>query len=170
MLGGWPATVDPILLADQGTRLAGEASLESFVRLAEACLDASGSVMIDLAFERSAGDGLRIMHGTIRTRVRLTCQRCLEPMDVDLQAEPNLVLLRPGEHPELVESGDARVFERPVPLAELVEDELILALPMVPMHALERCPAKGALGEGDKREAARPNPFAVLGRLKGRDR
>jgi uncharacterized protein len=171
MLGGWPATVDPVQLADKGERLTGEASVKSLSRLAEVCLDPDGSVMIDLAFERSGGDGLRIMRGTVQTRVRVPCQRCLEPMDVDLRAEPSLVLLRPGEHPELVEAGEARVFERPVPLSELVEDELLLVLPMVPMHAMDRCPARNAVGAGThKREAGRPNPFAVLGGLKRRDR
>lgn len=170
-MGGWPATVDPIQLADKGARLTGEAPVKSLSRLAETCLDPSGSVMIDLAFERSGGDGLRIMHGTVQTRVRVTCQRCLEPMEVDLRAEPNLVLLRPGEHPEMVEAGEARVFERSVPLSELVEDELLLVLPMVPMHALEHCPAKDAVGSGtDKREVGRPNPFAVLDGLKRKDR
>lgn len=171
MLGGWPATVDPIQLADKGARVTGEALVKSLSRLAATCLDPNGSVMIDLVFERSGGEGLRIMHGTVHTRVRVTCQRCLEPMEVDLRAEPQLVLLRPGEHPELVEAGDARAFGRPVPLSELVEDELLLVLPMVPMHPLERCPARVALGRGtDKREEGRSNPFAVLDELKRKDR
>lgn len=171
MLGGWPATVDPIQLADKGERLTAETPVGSLSRLAEACLDPEGSVMIDLSFERSGGDGLRIMRGTVRARVRLTCQRCLEPMEADLRAEPYLVLLRPGEHPELVEAGEARVFDRPVPLSELVEDELLLVLPMVPMHARDRCPAGKAVRDGsDKRDAGRPNPFAILGSLKRPDR
>ena len=52
-------------------------------------------------------------------------------------------------------------------LHELVEDELLLSLPMVPMH--ETCPVTPVFSAGDpavEATEAKPNPFAVLGQLK----
>jgi len=75
MSGGWPSSIDPVQLAEKGTRLAGELTLAAMPRLLQACPHSSGSVNIDLRFERGDPDGLRIMHGTVRAIVRATCQR-----------------------------------------------------------------------------------------------
>ena len=170
MLGGWTSTVDPIQLADTGARLSGELPLKGMARLIESCRDDEGSVDIDLQFQRGEGDGLRTMAGSIVARVRLTCQRCMEPMHVELRSRPRVLLLAPGEHEELLEAGDAIVVAQPVPLSALVEDELLLQMPMVPMHPADRCPVKLARRGPQKQEQVRPNPFSVLEKLKQSDR
>lgn len=172
MLGGWSSTIDPIQLADKGASVAGELPLKGMPRLIEMCWDDQGSVNVDLQFIRDPGDGLRAMRGRIVARVGLTCQRCMERLDIELSAEPHLLLLKPGERNDLVERGDALVIEHPVKLSDLVEDELLLEVPMVPMHSADQCRPKSvtaATPGAEKKKDTEANPFSVLERLKHRD-
>jgi len=92
----------------------------------------------------------------------MTCQRCLQPMDVPVAIDTRLLLISPGESwPDDLEEGafDAIPADAATVLMDLVEDEALLALPFAPRH--ERCelPARG----GDKQAAS---PFAALAQLK----
>ena len=148
MLGGLSATVDPILLADNGEQISGRVPIQSMARLAAQLLNGAGEVEVDLRFERSPGVGTRRMHGRLVATVALTCQRCLEPMTTEVVARPDTILLREGEpDPGLPPEADVlTVGIASVAVAELIEEELLLALPMVPMHALEECPARKYIG------------------------
>jgi len=170
MLGSWSATIDPIQLADQGARLAGELPIKGMSRLVEMCLDDEGIVRVDLEFARGSPEGLRVMRGTLDARVHLTCQRCMGRMTAELHARPQVVLLRPGEREDLLAEGDAVVIERPVTVGALVEDELLLEMPMVPMHPPEECPAALQGRHPAAPAGTRPSPFSVLQKLKRADR
>lgn len=171
MLGSWSSLIDPIQLAEKGARLSGELPVKGMARLREMSRDDEGSVRIDLQFERNPADGLRTVHGTIDARINTTCQRCMESMTLSLSVRPRLLLLRVGEREELMESEDALVVEHPITLGSLIEDELLLSMPMVPMHPIEDC------GVQEMRESLRqmefePNdknqakPFSALAALK----
>ena len=165
MSGGWPATIDPAQLAEQGAALSGELPVTSMPRLAELCLDKRGSVVVDLKFGCDGVERLRFMRGRVQAQVRLTCQRCLEPMTLTVDTQPNLLVLRPGERDELQQQDDAIVVARPMPLSAFVEDELLLALPMVPMHPLAECPARAHIANATPVAVPtkrRTNPFAGL--------
>ncbi len=170
--GQLPATIDLIQLAERGARLTGALPVKGMPRLAQICDDGSGNVFIDLTFERGEGEEVLLLHGTLHVRLRLTCQRCLEGMDLEFAASPWFILLRSGGHQDrLEEEPDILVADKPVSLNALVEDELLLALPMVPMHELSRCPARahvvGETGiETNNTEQGRKNPFSVLSKLK----
>ena len=170
--GHLPGTIDPIQLAERGAHLTGTLPLKSMPRLAQGCLEGSEDVMVDLAFERQEGEQVYIMHGTLRTHLRVTCQRCLEAMDLELKAAPWLILLKSGERLERQEGeADVLLADKPQSLSSLVEDELLLALPMVPMHAPDLCPVKvraasDARAVPEQVKHGGKNPFSVLGRLK----
>jgi uncharacterized protein len=181
MSGSWPSMIDPIQLADKGARLTAALPMKGMRRLLELYPNDTGSVAIDLQFERNAGDGVRMMYGRIEAQLRLVCQRCLEPFDYPLHSTPQLLLLCPGERPDLMESGDAPadtlMVEQPVSLSGLIEDELLLAMPMIPMHAGTTCPAPPTrsaavkLATPAKKKAGQKlNPFLVLEKLKRTDR
>ncbi len=168
MFGSLPATVDPILLADSGTRLTGRVALQGMTRLRALLLDDLGEADIDLVFERSKSSGRRRMRGRIVVAaVNTTCQRCLEPMHIRLEAEPDAILLREEELPTgLASEADALIAgQTPMALTELVEDELLLVMPMVPMHALHECPAQRYIAESAGNETAE-HPLAGLVRSK----
>lgn len=164
---GLPATVDPILLADQGARLSGRLSLRTMPRLKMQLLDDAGEAEVDLSFERSLGANLRRMHGRITVCVNVLCQRCLEPMTAEIVTATDTLLLRVGDPEfELDPDIDAlTVAMTPTPVAELVEEELLLALPMVPMHAMNECPARRYVGGATDKEKTK-HPFAELKRGK----
>ena len=141
--GQLPAHIDPMQLAEKGAHLAGTLSCKSMTRLTQACLDADGEVAVDLQFGRDPNSDVSELHGTLRTAVRIACQRCLEPMVLELRTDTRLLLRRPGERPGAsAEEAEVLTIDRPVSLSELVEDELLLVMPMVPMHPLAVCPAK----------------------------
>jgi uncharacterized protein len=160
MLGSLPALVDPILLAERGERLTGTLPLKLMPRLMQACVDNEAEVQVDLGFMRGLGSDLCEMQGRLTTQIHVTCQRCLEPMELELEVRPELVFARPGERHEPLSEEAAEIIEvdKPISLAEIVEDELLLALPMVPLHALEHCPAR----EYAATWRGKTNPFAVL--------
>lgn len=157
MLGSLPVTVDPVLLADKNSRLVGRVAIRGMTRLRAPLQDDSGQVEVDLSFELAEHSNLRRMRGRLAVTVNATCQRCLEPMSVKLEAEPDVVLLREGELEGSLplEADTLMLGQTPIALAELIEDELLLAMPMVPMHPLEECPARryttgGGEGAGTK--------------------
>jgi len=174
MFGTLPASIDPIQLAERGARLTGTLPLKSMPRLVQACLDSSGDVHVDLSFDRSEGEGLYEMRGDLSVKLRVVCQRCLDEMDFELEASPRLMFMRPGDNPALPElEADVMVVDKPLLLSSVVEDELLLAMPMVPLHDLNKCPGKvyvaGAASPAKESERAgkvKKNPFSVLSELK----
>jgi uncharacterized protein len=163
MFDALPAVIDPLRLADEGARLCGELQLQGMPRLAGLCADTQGTASIDWQFERSA-QGLRQMHGPVRAAVRAICQRCLQPFTLTISADTRLVLLNAGESGV---NDEADVLEaKPWSLSELVENELLLAMPMIPMHAPGECQAVTPGPSGEAGRSDRRNPFAALGKLK----
>jgi uncharacterized protein len=163
-----PREINPLRLADEGVRLEGEIPGELFPRLLESCAPGSKpeSVSIVLNFERTT-HGVRLLHGKIETRLTVTCQRCLGPMPLVLVTNPLMVLLAPGDQPSGgPEEAETQVVDGPIRLSEWVEDELILAMPMIPVHDDEKCsiPSTGLLPESDTEGTQ--NPFAALGGFK----
>lgn len=172
MSGRLPREIDPIRLADEGIRLQGELPGAAMARLRELAPTGGtpATVMLDLQFERTA-QGTRLLHGSIRTTVGATCQRCLEPMSIEVSARPYFVLLGPGEAPVGVsEDTETLVIEGPLKLSELAEDELLLAMPMIPAHDDEACAAPGVAPQPPRAETGKPNPFATLRGQKGKAR
>ena len=168
MSGQLPVQIDPIRLADEGARLCGTLPGSEMSRLQEFAVPDSrpGQVTLDLQFERT-GQGVRRMHGTIRTQVEMACKRCLKPLKVEVVAQPLFVLLQPGEaEPEECET---LVAEAPLSLAELAEDELLLAMPMSPGHIEGQCEVAFPVTAGKAPVAEkRANPFAELRGFKGK--
>ena len=163
MSGRLPVLIDPIRLADEGVRLKGELAGADMTRLRALAVQGSrpAAVTVDLQFERSA-PGVRRMQGRIHTMVEMVCQRCLKAFVMQIEAQPRLTLLQPGEMAH-AEDEDALPLEAPVALSELVEDELLLAMPMIPVHAETNCTAEAKPGAAPGRKE---NPFAVLHGLK----
>lgn len=169
MSNGLPAQIDPIRLAEEGARLVGRLSTRLMHRLLSQCANKESQVLIDLQFQR-AGRGRWEMCGTVSTEVTATCQRCLQPVAVAVATEPRIVFVRSqDEERRLSEdlAAEVVVVTGPVALSELVEDELLLAMPMTPLHAADACesmPAPASLATKTVEE--KPNPFAVLSTIK----
>jgi uncharacterized protein len=101
----------------------------------------------------------------------LTCQRCLAPVDVALTVDRSFRFVA-DEETALAQDDEAEedllAVSQEFDLAELVEDELLMEMPPVPRHEL--CPVDVKLvatdAAFDEQLATKPNPFAVLHKLK----
>jgi uncharacterized protein len=101
----------------------------------------------------------------------LTCQRCLQPVEVPVAVERSF-RFAPDEQTAAAQDDeseeDVLALSREFDLAGLVEDELLMELPLAPRH--ETCPPVHMVLEEESFEgssARHENPFAVLGQLKG---
>ncbi len=157
---GLPERIDPVRLAERGGRLCGSLPVARLGRLAESLCDPAGAVRVDVGFETDR-EGRHLARGPIKARLSVRCQRCLEPMDIVIDTELGLAFVEEG--------GEAHPPEgyEPVPVgggtispAELIEDEIILALPMAPMH--EGCSA-GAWCGGEPGHESREPPMSKPG-------
>jgi uncharacterized protein len=111
------------------------------------------------------------LHLEAQTVLPLTCQRCLGPVDVTVAVDRTF-RFAPDEDMAAAQDEeseeDVLALTRSFDLLELVEDELLMELPLAPTH--ETCPVSVtmAVADEDFEGAATQweNPFAVLGKLK----
>jgi uncharacterized protein len=165
-----PAQVDALRLAEAGGHLVGDVPLAGLKRIVPLLESAAGSAQVELEFGRDA-QGVAYVRSRIEAELRLVCQRCLEPMAYQVDAETLFGIVgsaleteRLSEQYEPLVVSDRRLY-----IAELVEDELLLSLPIVPKHPEDECPAADRLAQADEDADAtdeKDNPFAVLSRLK----
>lgn len=164
-----PDHIDPWKLAAAGTRLQGEVPLAGMARLTPLLNKLDGNVAVDLQGGVDEG-GTRFIAGQLNTCVELICQRCLEPLQIALNLELRLGLIRsesqathlPAEFDPLL------ALESGITVSTLVEDELILALPFAPMHAENQaCQRVGSIPADDQPAEEQTHPFAVLATLRG---
>jgi uncharacterized protein len=192
MLNRLPELIDPLLLVEKREGFKGTIAIAKMKRLASLLVEASGSAELEIQFGRDSA-GLAIATGTVSAVVRLQCQRCLEPMDFQVDSKFTLgVVASLSEASQLPDNYEPLIADQGrLSLAELVEDEILLALPAIAMHT-EQCPdsdtttwqtAAGNVREAQRKETEsmynapsaessratdeeKPHPFAVLADLK----
>lgn len=157
MLSPLPEKIDPLRAARQAQTLRGSIPSTAMARLAgNLAAPPEHPVWVDWRFGLDEHQRAWI-EGTLRGEFSLVCQRCLQPMAWKVEAEVKVCFLPPGVDDNDLEE-EAILLDTPsVSLVELAEDELILALPIAPMHP--RCP------DNDRVMSPSPdndNPFAVL--------
>ncbi|MEY4910498.1 MAG: hypothetical protein RL761_161 [Pseudomonadota bacterium] len=117
------------------------------------------------------------LHLTAQVHLPQTCQRCLGEVSTLLEVERSYRFVADEATAEAQDDAceeDLLAISREFNLLALIEDELLMALPQVPLHDV--CPvqpkmtASDADFEGDAEAigAGKPNPFAVLASLKGK--
>lgn len=165
-VAGLPERIDPRRLAEREGRLCGHLSLARMERLAASLCDGEGTVFIDMRFQRDEqGRELAVGHVTARLPVR--CQRCLEAMEIAIATAVRLAFTNAeGEAPPPDGYDAMPLMDDTISLSDLVEDEIMLALPMAPMH--EDCPVgvwRRYLEHRAPSEAPR-KPFVALARIR----
>ena len=167
-----PNTVQYHELVERRSTVRGMVRVAELARLAAAAMSGDQQLAVELSFDREGRTD--IVRGTIRGEVLLQCQRCLGGMSVPVDIELALALL----HSEAEVAGltadlePAIVPSHTISLHDLVEDEVLLVLPIVALHDGDDCAIDVAQIEDealpDEQQTARPNPFAVLAGLKGK--
>jgi uncharacterized protein len=136
-----PSEIDPLRFCRQALRWETESALGGFPRLLESF---SGGVLRCRVTGRIAQHAGCVLHVEIRGELELTCQRCLGAMTQDIAIERDIYLARNEAELERRDadpesSGDVILLEPKMSLVELVEDEVLLGLPLTPMHAPGVC-------------------------------
>jgi uncharacterized protein len=172
MSAGLPETLDAWRMLTARRRFEGSLPLASMPRLREALAQPeteNGDCRYKLQFDRGA---LEIPYLEIRAQAELPliCQRSLRRFLLPVRIEQRLVLVaREEQESELPEGYEMLMPEADgtVHPLELIEDELILAIPVVPVdpriEPVERTWPANAASAG---EEPRSNPFAALAGLK----
>jgi uncharacterized protein len=169
MIGVLPERIAPDQLAAAGGRLQGGVPLAALARLADlvpAGMPAEGVVEVDLLLQRDA-DARDWLQGTVQAQLRLQCERCQEWMEWPVDAAISLCLAaNEAQAAELAEDVEYVIAGDSLALYDLIEDEIILALPLVARHPQgTECgdrTREGSLAESGERD----NPFAILKTLK----
>ncbi len=137
-----PLKINPFDLCDQGEILSGKLNVAQMVRICDIVIDSATALNARLDFRRDPRSGKRVIQGAVVGELALNCERCCQPMDYDINITINLSPVTsdieakrlPKEYDPLIVASD-RVL-----LAELVEEELLLSLPMAPKHNVRKCP------------------------------
>ena len=170
-----PRHLDVEAFAKDAAVLEGEWPLPALERLTDAAHGDVPPTPSDMATWRAEGE-LRAVRGSqpqvwlrLRawTRLSLVCQRCLGPVDTPLQIERSFLFVAGEEAAAQLDADsddDVLALTRSLDVRELIEDELLLALPLVPRHDL--CPQPLPMEQPDDAVEERPNPFAALAALK----
>lgn len=170
-----PVHIDPFRMAETRRLLEGNIALAEMARLGESLQDTEGEVSVSLEFGID-NEGIRFVRGHVQAKVCLICQRCLGEMRYPIDSEFLLALVRSTAEAENLPSHyePLLVDDDPLFLRDIIEDELLLALPIVAMHAPEECSADlSSASQAEKVQedvntgaTAENNPFAVLANLK----
>ena len=164
-----PPHVDPRKLADRGATLEGSLPLASLERLCDLLSDPVGAVQGKFIFKRDE-DHAVVIHSNLDVEVKMVCQRCLELVTLPIHSECTYAVVREGANTQSLPKGYdvLELGEDPLDLQGLVEEELLLALPIIPAHHPEECQPPAGLEEPEpsEDEVPRSNPFSVLAQLK----
>ena len=155
-----PGVIDGLQFARDGGELRGTLGLERLTRLAQTPCQSSGiEYCLRGGLNRAGKPGLGLKASG---RLELVCQRCLGPLLFAIDVDVDLELCSdPGVIAQAEDEVDRVLAEREMNVAQLVEDEVILALPQVPRH--EKCNIDGLIAQPQKE-----SPFSVLATLKKR--
>jgi len=134
-----PKTIDPIHAAKQGLILSGRLPLKKLLRLCAIHNQLNQEALVEMRFFLDPA-GLHVIQGEIKTIVELVCERCNQPVEYPLTLSfclnPVLSEYQLSRLPESYEP--LMMHDTFVEIATIIEDEILLGLPMVAKH--EQCP------------------------------
>lgn len=157
--------IDSLEFARRHEALSGRLQLSTLPRLVEVLFDTSGSLDFKVSGETAGGDAFLAVK--LEGALPLICQRCLGALVFEISVNSRMMLVEPGSPwPDDGQTGgledeacDAIEASGNLDLAPLLEEEILLALPIAPRH--EHCEPPAATTAS--KEAS---PFAKLARIK----
>jgi uncharacterized protein len=162
-----PEHIDPFRYAEQSLGLDGVLKIADMQRLNANVIASDDTVSIHLQFGVDE-QGITFLIGHLETKLTLQCQRCMEPFIYEIMSNFVLGIVTTLDEanalPERYEPALAK--EGNLALRELIEDEIILNLPIIPRHEPEECKVKLPLSDSGWEHGKGENPFHVLQSLK----
>lgn len=156
--------IDALQFAREGRRLEGEIAVAAMQRLHDIVTETSG--VVHYCIEGAVNAKRKpVLDVAVEATLRLTCQRCLEPTDYRLRRTSRFVLADSDQDLPDVADEDPETETLPADaladIADVIEQEVLLGLPIAPMHPEGACGAAPGYEAGE-----RVSPFAVLEQLK----
>lgn len=164
-----PVKLDPFRFADNAIRVEGMLPINQLTRLSSSLFATDGEIDVSLAFGIDE-EGIRYLKGHIETSLILQCQRCMGSLVYEIigdftsaivNTEEEAEKLPPRYDPVLTEEGMLNV-------PNIIEDELIISLPLVPMHDPKDCQVKLPLEAASGEKVEKENPFKVIELLRSK--
>jgi uncharacterized protein len=160
MAEGWSKLLDIGPLADEGAEVDFSIPLKEFPRVLPLLAAPDGTARGRVNFAREGR--LVVAQVTVKAEVALLCQRCLSPLNWTVDSTGRAALVATAAEAERVPEALETVLapEHRISIQDLVEEELLLALPLVPRHENDEC-AGGSAGTSDETH----RPFGQLSEL-----
>ena len=159
--------IDSLDFALKRREISGEMPIAELRRLQE-MLESSQGVLQYTVQGGVVKQGMHFLDVSLTGLCRLRCQRCLQGLDYPVQLDSRLLLRDQADLNALDMAGDNEeefdsiVADSNLNVLELLEEELLLSLPIAPKHELGACQAT----DGKNSHPEEQNPFAVLAELK----
>ncbi len=168
-----PLLIDNIAFANRNERLSGNLTMADCPRLAEliasqtseittnGCATNHDDVIHFVLNGETDALGRYFLHLTVNAALSTNCQRCLDLMTLDFNLHFDYMISEAdlndaaAEEVEDVDEYDLQEASQAMDLRMLIEDEIIMALPIAPMHVHD-------CGRSSMQSGEKPNPFAVL--------
>jgi uncharacterized protein len=160
-----PLVIDPVRFTRDGSSVAGKLPLSGMPRLKDLLSDREGAVSYAIQGYMSA-KGRPVLRVSLTADLAVPCQRCLEELRLRVNSRREIVLLPRVTDADPTEGEDDDIDFMPstgsLDLHDLVEQEVVLSLPMAPRHTEAACRLQpGAASTGE-----RSSPFSALAGLK----
>jgi len=158
--------IDSFEFCRKHQQLRGQTATAEFERLTPELADSEG--VLDWSFTGGFhGNGYAQLGMEVRGEVRVICQRCLKPLAIPVVSQSSLVLARNDSDADDIGSRldddrvDVIVGSSAMDIMMLLEDEVLLVLPLSPRHDI--CPDTD---QGAEAKSQADSPFSILKNLK----
>ena len=175
-----PSRLDVRSLIEQASSLSGEWPLRDLVRLHDSVMADQTPAETTIAWQvqgeprpTSSGQPEWWMRLSADADLVLVCQRCLGPVREHVSVDRWLRFVTDEAQAAALDAemeDDVLAMPRWLDVVELVEDELLMALPLVPRHAVCSQPLPLPAESIQDQEEPEPHPFAALAAIKGQVR
>jgi len=156
--------IDSLDFARSGKKIDAEVSFVELTRLQDALDDTRGMLRYSVQGGLDA-QGNPVLDISMSGECRLRCQRCLQGMDYEIRHDARLMLCDQAAldaQDDDEEEFDRILADAHLDVLELLEEEILLDLPIAPRHEPGDCQPT----EGGDRQKENKHPFAVLEKLK----
>jgi len=156
--------IDSLDFARNGRVISGEVQIAELPRLLDILENPQGV----LHYTVQGGvdkQGVHFLDVVVVGVCRLRCQRCLNGLDYPVRLDTRLLLrdqLSLDALDDDDEEFDSILADAHLNVPDLLEEEILLSLPIAPKHELGAC----QMADGGNAHRDEKNPFAVLAKLK----
>ncbi|MEP6390990.1 MAG: YceD family protein [Halioglobus sp.] len=169
LTGPLPNTLDVRKAATRELKVEGTLKPLDLQRFGALLASDEGRIQVAMVFSRDE-EQRSVVQVDIDAQVKVVCQRCLQPMHLDIKADNTLAVVWNDEQARLLPRDlEALIVEEDCLLWDVVEEELILALPQFSYHEQTECEidlADFSHAPLPEAPSEKSNPFDVLAQLK----